>query len=122
MSPAPRAPIPIWIGGVAPVALRRAATLGDGWIGTGQTPEELPAMLRKLRELRERAGRAHEPFETICPLAAPPDVDVLRRLGDQGMTSATAWPFSYTLPPDATLAHKRDALLRFGESVIAKLR
>jgi hypothetical protein len=38
------------------------------------------------------------------------------------MTSATAWPFSYTLPPDATLAQKRDSLLRFGETVIAKLR
>jgi hypothetical protein len=38
------------------------------------------------------------------------------------MTSATAWPFSYTLPPGASLAQKRDSLLRFGETVIAKLR
>jgi len=56
------------------------------------------------------------------PLNTPPDVDVLRRLGDEGMTSATAWPFSYTLPPNATLAQKRDSLLRFGESFILKLR
>jgi hypothetical protein len=38
------------------------------------------------------------------------------------MTSATAWPFTYTLPPNATLDQKRDSLLRFGETVIAKLR
>jgi probable F420-dependent oxidoreductase len=122
ISPAPRAPIPIWVGGLAPGALRRAARLGDGWIGTGQTPEELPDLLRRLRELRAQAGRAGEPFETICPLTAPPDVDLLRRLEAAGMTSATAWPFSYTLPPGASLAQKRDSLLRFGETVIAKLR
>jgi probable F420-dependent oxidoreductase len=122
INPAPRAPIPIWVGGLAPGALRRAARLGDGWIGTGQSPDELPALLRRLRELRAQAGRAGEPFETICPLAAPPDVEMLRRLEAEGMTSATAWPFSYTLPSDATLAQKRDSLLRFGETVIAKLR
>jgi probable F420-dependent oxidoreductase len=122
ISPAPRAPIPIYIGGVAPVALRRAAVLGDGWIGTGQSPEELPAILRKMREMRGAAGRATEPFEAICPLTAPPDPDVLRRLEGEGMTSATAWPFLYTLPPGATLEQKRDALLRFGDTVIAKVR
>ena len=122
MSPAPRAPVPIYVGGLAPAALRRAAVLGDGWIGTGQDPAELPALLARLRALRAEAGRSREPFETICPLIAPPEVDLLRRLAGEGMTSATAWPFSYTLPPDATLAQKRDSLLRFGESVIAKLR
>lgn len=122
ISPAPREPIPIYVGGLSPAALRRAARLGDGWIGTGQDPAELSALLRKLHELRVEAGRAGEPFETICPLTAPPDVELLRRLAGEGMTSATAWPFSYTLPPDATLDQKRDALLRFGETVIAKLR
>ncbi len=122
MSPAPREPIPIYVGGVSPAALRRAARLGDGWIGTGQDPAELPALLSKLHELRVQAGRASEPFETICPLTDPPNVEVLSRLADAGMTSATAWPFSYTLAPDASLDQKRDALLRFGEMVIAKLR
>jgi probable F420-dependent oxidoreductase len=122
ISPAPRAPVPIYVGGISEPALRRAARLGDGWIGTGQDPAELPALLAKLRALRAEAGRAGEPFETICPLIAPPEVDLLRRLAGEGMTSATAWPFSYTLPPDATLAQKRDSLLRFGETLIDKLR
>ena len=122
MSPAPRAPVPISVGALAPAALRRAAVLGDGWIGTGQDPAELPALLARLRALRAEAGRSREPFETLCPLTAPPEVELLRRLAGEGMTSATAWPFAYTLPPDATLAQKRDSLLRFGETVIEKLR
>jgi hypothetical protein len=91
-------------------------------MGTGHDPAEVPALLRRLRELRAEAGRANEPFETIVPLITAPDVEVLRRLAGEGMTSATAWPFSYTLPPNATLAEKRDSLLRFGDSFIAKLR
>lgn len=122
ISPAPAAPLPIYVGGVSAPALRRAARLGDGWMGTGQDPAEVPALLRRLRELRADSERANEPFETIVPLITPPDVDLLRRLGDEGMTSATAWPFSYTLPPNATLAQKTDSLLRFGESMIASLR
>jgi alkanesulfonate monooxygenase SsuD/methylene tetrahydromethanopterin reductase-like flavin-dependent oxidoreductase (luciferase family) len=122
MSPAPTQPIPIYVGGLAAPALRRAARLGDGWIGTGQDPAEVPALLARLRELRARAGRADEPFETIVPLVTPPEVDRLRRLADAGMTATTAWPFAYTLGPQATLAQKRDSLLRFGAEVIAKLR
>ncbi len=122
ISPAPAAPPPIYVGGVSAAALRRAARLGDGWMGTGQDPAEVPALLQRLRELRSEAGRAREPFETIVPLVTPPDVAVLRRLGAAGMSATTAWPFSYTLPPNATLAEKRESLLRYGETFIAKLR
>ena len=36
MTPAPKATIPILIGGASARALKRAATLGDGWIGAGE--------------------------------------------------------------------------------------
>ena len=121
MSPAPEAPVPIWVGGLSKLAFRRAAALCDGWIGTGQHPDEVPGILDRLHGLREEAGRAGEPFETIVPLVVPPDLDLLRKLGDAGVTATTAWPFSYTLGPGSTAAQKRDAMLRFGEDVIAKL-
>jgi len=121
MSPAPKRSVPIAIGGVNEVALRRAARLGDGWIGTGQTPEQAVELLGRLATLRREAGRASQPFEAIVPLVTPPDADVFRRLADAGMTSTTAWPFLYTLGPSSTLAQKRESMLRFGESVIAKL-
>lgn len=121
MTPAPDGPVPICVGGVSPAAFRRAAALGDGWIGTGQSPEEVPAILERLRALRAEAGRAGEPFETLVPLTVPPDLDLLRALRDEGMTATTCWPFSYTLGPTSTPEQKRDAMRRFGDEVIAKL-
>jgi probable F420-dependent oxidoreductase len=121
MSPAPPGPIPIWIGGTSDAALRRAARLGDGWIGTGHHPDELPGLLGRLRAQREKAGRGREPFETLVPLAVPPEPELLRRLeSEHGVTSTTAWPFSYTIGPRSTLAQKRDAMRRFADQMIAK--
>jgi probable F420-dependent oxidoreductase len=123
MSPAPGVPIPIWVGGLAPAALRRAALLADGWIGTGQAPDDVPALLARLRGLRRRAGREGEPFETIVPLACPPDPDLLLRLErEHGMTATTAWPFTFSIGPTSSLEAKRKAMLRFAEEVIARTR
>jgi probable F420-dependent oxidoreductase len=121
MSPAPASSIPIYFGGISKVALSRAARIGQGWMGTGQTPEQAVELCQTLTKLRTEAGRADEPFETIVPLVVPPEVDLLRRLEEQGMTSTSAYPFSYTIGPTSTLEQKREQMLRFGESVIAKL-
>jgi probable F420-dependent oxidoreductase len=121
MSPAPAAQVPICVGGITEPALRRAARLGDGWIGTGQTPDQAMALLGRLRELRSAAGRAAAPFETIVPLVTPPDADDYARLADAGMTATTAWPFTYVIGPTSTASQKREAMLRFGEAVISKL-
>jgi probable F420-dependent oxidoreductase len=121
MSPAPKANVPIWIGGVGEPALRRAATRGDGWIGNGQSPDDALASLTRLRELRKAAGRATQPFEALVPLTTSPDADTFKRLGDAGMTATSAWPFLYVLGPTSTIQQKRDAMRRFGDEVIAKL-
>lgn len=121
MSPAPAAQVPICVGGISEPALRRAARTGDGWIGTGQTPDEAVALLGRLDALRRDAGRANAPFETIVPLVTPPDADVYARLAEAGMTATTAWPFTYVIGPTSTASQKREAMLRFGEAVIAKL-
>ncbi len=122
MSPAPGCEIPIWVGGLSRAALRRAAALGDGWIGTGQSPEEIPAYVEELRRFRREAGREAEPMEIVVPLTVPPEVALLRRLeAEHGVTATTSYPFTYTLGPGSTLEQKRDAMLRFGEGVIAKL-
>lgn len=121
MTPAPPRPLPIWIGGVSGPALRRAARLGDGWIGSGQTPDEALEIARKLSALRAEAGRADRPFEVIAPLTTPPDADTFRRLEDAGVTGTVSYPFLYALGPTSDLAAKRAYLEQFAEDVIRKL-
>jgi probable F420-dependent oxidoreductase len=48
---------PIWVGGSTPPALRRAATLGDGWLPQGPPPQGMAAAIQEIRAARERAGR-----------------------------------------------------------------
>ena len=57
ISPRPvQASVPIWVGGSSPVAVRRAARYGDGWLPQGIRPGDLPGVVARLRELRAEAG------------------------------------------------------------------
>ena len=49
--------LPILVGGASTAALKRAARVGDGWIGDGLTFEELEASLGQLARELEAAGR-----------------------------------------------------------------
>jgi probable F420-dependent oxidoreductase len=122
MNPAPAAPIPIYIGGASQAALRRAARLGDGWLGAGNTPEQAGEILDRLRALREQAGRSDRPFDAIVPLVTAPDADTLRRLADRGATGSVHYPFAYTAGPNAGLEEKLDVMKRFGDEVIRPSR
>lgn len=55
--------LPVLIGGASVAALRRAARLGDGWIGDGLTFEELEASLAQFRKELAAADRRIEDVE-----------------------------------------------------------
>jgi probable F420-dependent oxidoreductase len=55
--PAQKPAIPLWVGGSSPGALRRAATMGDGWHPSGMTPEEFAAGREEVRKQAAAAGR-----------------------------------------------------------------
>ena len=121
ISPAPTQDIPIWVGGHSTTALKRAALLGDGWIGTGGAPDEIPKILDLLGELRRNAGREDVPFETRVSVTAAPDPDLFRRLEDQGLTGIVHWPFKYLLGPSSSIEQKRAAMESYAEDIIVPL-
>lgn len=54
--PKPSPPPRLHIGGDGPAALRRAATVGDGWIPMNHSLEQIGAPIKKLAQLRADAG------------------------------------------------------------------
>jgi probable F420-dependent oxidoreductase len=70
--------LPVWVGGSSPVAVRRAAQYGDGWLPQGVARSDLPGVVDRIRRLRAEAGRP-ETFDVgalvACYIGAP-DRDV----------------------------------------------
>lgn len=118
ISPAPTRTVPIFTGGSSPVALRRAARKADGWIGAGNTPEEVPALLAEFTRMRHEAGRAQDPFETVIGLSAPPDLAIFQRLHAAGMSGGVSYPFMYTVGKHSSLAAKKRAMEDFAKRYI----
>lgn len=81
---------PLHVGGDGPAALRRAATVGDGWIPMNHAPEQIPAAARRIAELRSAAGR---PGTTEITLGGGDDLDDLRRRADLGVGRALVRPW-----------------------------
>jgi probable F420-dependent oxidoreductase len=63
-------PLPVWFGGHSLHAFRRAALVGDGWIGVRLLPAEAAPWVQTLRRLRRDSPRSHLPF-TIMIAYAP---------------------------------------------------
>ncbi len=62
ISPRPRVPVEIWIGGTVPASAERAGRLGDAWLtGQNAADEDLLRQLELYREAAERSGRPARP-------------------------------------------------------------
>ena len=101
----------IHVGGESDAALRRAARHGDGWLGLGHTPESVAKLLARLRELRAREEREHEPFE-ITIGAVLRSQDEAARFAELGVHRLMLTPWDRSR--EAVDGLRRSAELLFG--------
>jgi probable F420-dependent oxidoreductase len=121
MFPPPSAPIPIWVGGKSPAALRRAARR-EGWLGMNYPVEEIGQLLDLLSAFREEAPTAKEPFEVFVIPNAVPSLDLYRELEDLGVTATMGMGWFPGDPGANSLEAKRVGAGRFSEAFIDRLR
>jgi len=100
---------PLHIGGDGPAALRRAATVGDGWVPMNHTLEQIPERVAQLAELRERAGRAGRTEITLgASITGAGDVE---RYAEAGVDRVFVRPWHRTSDAMESIAHFADEFL-----------
>jgi probable F420-dependent oxidoreductase len=58
ISPRPKqSPLPLWLGGASPAAVRRTARFGHGWLAPLQAPAEAAVTVEAIRDESRRIGR-----------------------------------------------------------------
>ncbi len=102
---------PIVVGGESERALRRAARVGDGWIGMSHTPETAAAQVARLRDFEDEVGRADRPVEVTVMGTVAHRSDV-ERFAEAGVDRLIVVPWRRSR--DAV-----DGLTRFADRFLA---
>jgi probable F420-dependent oxidoreductase len=87
LNPRPKRAIPIWLGGLTDVAMRRGAAIADGFIFAHGGVDAF-AMVQRMKQFLQEAGRAENDFGLQCNMltAKTPEavVDTAKRWRDLG--------------------------------------
>jgi probable F420-dependent oxidoreductase len=102
---------PIHVGGESDAALRRAARLGDGWIGLHHTLETIAEPLARLHAYRAEYGTADRNFEVIVG-GHIRDRDEVQRWEEAGVTRLIGRPWRRS-------REAVDGLRRYADLVLA---
>lgn len=121
MKPEPPAPVPVWVGGMSEVAMRRAAR-NDGWVGDMATVDEAVAIAADLRRRRAELGREDEPFEVVPALTDAIRPEDFARASRGGVTLCMTMPWMYYCAPDAPLEAKLEGIARYATDIIGPVR
>jgi probable F420-dependent oxidoreductase len=115
-------PIPIYVGGHSDAGIRRAARLGDGWIGAQASADEIAQHIGRLRAALDAEGRAGEPFEIKATPIVPATVDDMAGLAAAGLTDVITVPWFFSGGDPTDFAHQLDSVAWFAETVILPLQ
>ena len=85
-------PLPLHVGGDGAAALRRAATIGAGWVPMNHSLDALPASITRLHEMAVDAGR-DTALEVTLPGDVTDETDVARYV-DAGLTRVIVRPWT----------------------------
>jgi probable F420-dependent oxidoreductase len=99
-------PLPCWIGGSSPAAIRRTARLGTGWLAGLAAPEEVARVVGAIRAELERTGRTIDPDHygaTLPCRIGEPDARLANRFARAGAQIAAG-------PAAAIVARAREYL------------
>jgi len=119
MRPRPQHAVPILVGGMSEVALRRAAR-HDGWIGDVCSTEEAIGYAQRLHELRAEIGRDSKPAVVVALNDALVPEDFAKAEAG-GVTDVMTMPWLYYSGFRATLAQKIEGMERFAQDVVQPL-
>jgi len=72
-------PLEIWLGGIAPSELRRCGRLGDGWLPSFCTPDDVRAGIDKIRRHAAESDREIDPehFGALIPYTDGPIPEIV---------------------------------------------
>jgi probable F420-dependent oxidoreductase len=104
--------IPIYVGGLSDIALRRAAR-NDGWIGDLISTDRAIASVERIREMRTEKGLSMDDFTVLTPLTDAFLPEHYERAEAAGIDGVITMPWMFYAGPEATLGEKIDGMKRF---------
>ena len=126
MAPKPRTPggPPVWVGGRAEAALKRAARLGDGWMPYVVTPKRVAEGLEFIAREAESVGRKFEHFGTALHLFATigPSYEAALDVAATHLSKRYAMDFREPAKRYAAVGKPADVAARIDEFIKAGIR
>ena len=104
--------IPIYVGGLSDIALRRAAR-NDGWIGDLISTDRAIASVQRIREIRAEKDLSMDDFEVLTPLTDAFMPEHYARAEAGGIKGVVTMPWMFYAGPQASLTEKIDGMKRF---------
>lgn len=121
MNPPAAAPVPVYIGGMSKIALRRAAR-NDGWVSDLISTEQARDYRLTIDEEREKLGRTDHDFSMFVSLNDAITVEQFVAAEAVGVTDLITMPWAYYGGFSLPLDGKIEGMHRFAEEIMVPLR